>query len=121
IPIGTPRPNVQAYVVDENLNLVPPGVCGELLLTGNGLARGYLNRPDLTKEKFIFLPADHPLPSTRAYLSGDVARLNAYGELEFICKKDDSQVKIRGQRLELREIEEVMKRKPGVRSALVVL
>ncbi|KIJ48314.1 hypothetical protein M422DRAFT_247635 [Sphaerobolus stellatus SS14] len=121
IPIGRPHPNMEAYVVDENLNLVPPGVCGELLLIGKCLARGYLNRPDLTKEKFIFLPADHSLHSTRAYLSGDIARLNAYGELEFICRKDDSQVKIRGHRLELREIEEVMKRCSGVRSALVVL
>ncbi|KIJ24537.1 hypothetical protein M422DRAFT_274664 [Sphaerobolus stellatus SS14] len=101
IPIETPCPNVQAYVVDENPNLVPPSICGELLLTGSSLARSYLNHPDLTKEKFIFLPADHPLPSMRAYLSGDVAQLNTYGEFEFICKKDDSQVKIRGQQLEL--------------------
>ena len=121
IPIGRSLPNNGAYVIDEALNLVPPGVCGELLLTGASLARGYLNQPDLTKEKFITLKSSRSLGSLRGYRTGDLVRQLACGDLEFLRRKDDGQVKLRGQRLELGEIEETIKQHAGVGDAVAVL
>ncbi|KAJ3887781.1 hypothetical protein GG344DRAFT_55052, partial [Lentinula edodes] len=121
IAIGRPMANIGAYVVDEALQPVPRGVSGELLLTGSGLARGYLNRPELTAEKFIHLETSHPFGPNRAYRTGDIVRWTAEDGLVFIHRKEDGQVKIRGQRLELGEIEQVMKQHPDVICAAAAL
>ncbi|KAJ3915923.1 hypothetical protein F5877DRAFT_47656, partial [Lentinula edodes] len=121
IAIGRPMANIGAYVVDEALQPVPRGVCGELLLTGSGLARGYLNRPELTTQKFIHLETSHPFGPNRAYRTGDIVRWTAEDKLVFLHRKEDGQVKIRGQRLELGEIEQVLKQHPNVMSAAAAL
>lgn len=98
-PIGKPIDNVQIYILDQNLQLLPVGIAGELYIGGAGLARGYLNRPALIREKFIanpFGPIDNP---GRLYKSGDLARWLPDGTLEFLGRRDD-QVKIRGFRIE---------------------
>ncbi|MEM6685541.1 MAG: amino acid adenylation domain-containing protein, partial [Bacteroidota bacterium] len=100
IPIGTTIANVQMYVVDDNHNLQPKGVVGELCISGSGLAKGYLNRDELTQEKFI----QHPfVTGERLYKTGDMGRILDDGNIEFVGRVDD-QVKIRGHRIELGEI-----------------
>ncbi|WP_424188063.1 amino acid adenylation domain-containing protein [Actinokineospora sp. G85] len=104
--IGTAFPGAQAYVLDDALNPVPPGVPGELCLGGQGLGRGYLGRPGLTAEKFVPHP-DPARPGERLYRTGDRARLTADGEIEFLGRGDD-QVKLRGIRVELGEVERAL-------------
>ncbi|HVL74247.1 MAG TPA: Pls/PosA family non-ribosomal peptide synthetase [Beijerinckiaceae bacterium] len=120
VTIGRPIPNYSAYVVDENLNLLPPGVQGELLIGGPGVAKGYLKRPELTAEKFI----PNPFPSGGRdpilYRSGDAVSLTPEGDIAFHGRIDD-QVKIRGFRVELGEIEAKLAALPGVSQAAVVL
>ncbi|TDV56266.1 non-ribosomal peptide synthetase [Actinophytocola oryzae] len=102
--IGTAFPGAEAYVLDAGMNVVPPGVPGELYLGGQGLARGYLNRPELTATAFV----PHPCtPGARLYRTGDLARLTATGEIDFLGRADD-QVKVRGIRIELGEVERVL-------------
>jgi acyl-coenzyme A synthetase/AMP-(fatty) acid ligase len=104
--IGTAFPGAQAYVLDGALNILPPGVPGELFVGGQGVARGYLNRPGLTAAKFV----PHPYttePGARLYRTGDLARLTGQGEIEFLGRIDD-QIKLRGIRIELGEIERVL-------------
>lgn len=126
IPIGRPLHGVCVYVVDAQGRLAPPGTPGELLIGGVGVARGYLNRPALTRERFIENPfaADEQalgrIPSPRLYRSGDIARFRRDGVLE-IRGRIDSQVKVRGFRIELEEIEAVLGRHPDVRAAAVAL
>jgi amino acid adenylation domain-containing protein len=117
--IGRPIGNTQFYVVDSQLQPVPAGVAGELLIGGDGLARGYLKRRDLTAEKFIANPFN-PGADSRLYRTGDLVRYLADGNIEFLARADD-QVKIRGFRIELGEIESVLRTCPGVSDAAVVV
>ena len=116
IPIGKPIVNTQVYVLDSQLQLVPPGGIGNLFIGGDGVVRGYLNRPDLTRERFL----DNPFrPEGRIYRTGDLARFLTDGNLEFVGRAD-FQVKIRGFRIELGEIEGTLEQQPGVDQAVVV-
>ncbi len=118
IPIGKPIANTTAHVVDRNLNLVPVGVPGELLIGGEAVTLGYLNRPELTAEKFLRDPFSSD-PAARLYRTGDRVRRRPDGSLEFLGRFDD-QIKIRGFRVEPGEVEVALKAHPAVREAAVV-
>ena len=114
--IGRPIGNARAYVTTRSLQLLPIGAPGELIIAGRGVARGYLGRADLTREKFIPDPFGS---SGTAYRTGDLARWTPEGTLEFLGRID-RQVKLRGYRIELSEIEQVMLRRLGVAEVVVV-
>jgi amino acid adenylation domain-containing protein len=119
IPIGRPTENVRTYVLNDDRLPVPIGVAGELYIGGLGVARGYLHRPELTAERFLPDPfAD--VSGARMYRTGDLVRYRADGNIEFIGRVDE-QVKVRGVRIELGEVEAAFKRHPGVASCVVVL
>ncbi len=116
VPIGKPIYNIKAFAVDSSMNLLPPGIAGELLLGGEGIALGYLNNSELTAEKFI----DHHICKSggKLYKTGDKVRFNNSGQLEYLGRIDH-QVKFRGFRIELSEIESAIKKYEGIRDAYV--
>jgi len=116
--IGKPIANSEVYILDDNKELVPEGVVGELYLGGIGLARGYLNRPELTAERFVTIDIEGR-GEVRLYRSGDLGRWLEGGYIEYIGREDE-QVKVRGYRIELGEIEETIKQVAGVQSAVVL-
>ncbi|TRU43400.1 MAG: amino acid adenylation domain-containing protein, partial [Microcystis aeruginosa Ma_QC_Ca_00000000_S207] len=118
-PIGRPISNTQVYILDQDQQLVPIGIPGELHIGGSGLARGYLNRPDLTASKFITNPFSEK-SSDRLYKTGDLVRYGNDGQIEFVGRIDD-QVKIRGFRIELGEIESVLNQHPQVKDGIVIV
>ncbi|WP_410985748.1 amino acid adenylation domain-containing protein, partial [Bacillus cereus] len=116
LPIGTPIHNSRVYILDEELNLVPKGVPGDLWIAGDGLARGYLNKPEMTSEKFVEAPFN---PEERMYKTGDIARWKLDGTIEFFGRKDN-QVKVRGFRIELGEIENSLLSHQDIKEAVVL-
>jgi non-ribosomal peptide synthetase-like protein len=121
ITIGKPLPTYQVYILNSELEPVPHGVEGEIHIGGICLARGYVNRPDLTAEKFIPNPFTfNPESSDRLYKTGDLGSWNAEGEIQFLGRID-GQVKLRGFRIELAEIESVIMQCAGVSAAVVAV
>ncbi len=117
-PIGRPYPNAKVYVLDPTLQPVPVGVAGELHIGGPGVARGYLNRDDLTSQKFIANPFSDD-PGDRLYKTGDIVRYHEDGNLEFLGRADN-QIKIRGFRVELEEIERAIRSHQAVENCVVI-
>ncbi|MBC7501003.1 MAG: amino acid adenylation domain-containing protein [Herminiimonas sp.] len=123
ITIGTPLPNYGLLVIGTEgpvLSLLPRGETGELCIIGPGLARGYLGRPDLSAEKFLANPWACGTHDARLYRTGDLARIDTDGQVQCLGRTDD-QIKIRGFRVELGEIEAVLAQQPGVGTVAVLL
>jgi amino acid adenylation domain-containing protein len=118
VPLGRPIWNTQIYIVNSNLEVVPVGVNGEILIGGVGLGRGYLHRPDLTAERFIPDPFART-DGQRLYRTGDIGRYRRDGVIEYLGRMDH-QVKIRGYRIELGEIEARLSEHAGVQGAVVL-
>jgi len=114
VPIGSPVSNTTAYVLNDAMEPVPPGVVGELYLGGDGLARGYHRQGALTASRFV--PDPYGKAGERLYRTGDLVRRSADDLLEFVGRVDD-QVKVRGVRIELGEVESALTAHPGVRRA----
>jgi amino acid adenylation domain-containing protein len=117
--IGQPIANTQIYILDTHLQPVPIAVSGELHIGGVGLARGYLNQPELTAQKFILNPFSNQ-PGARLYKTGDKARYLNDGNIEFLGRIDN-QVKLRGFRIELSEIEAVLSQHPAIEQAVAIV
>lgn len=118
-PIGRPLDNVEAYILDQSGEPVPMGVVGELCIGGITLARGYLNRPDLSEKRFIAHPFSNR-GGDRIYKTGDLARWLSDGRIDYIGRADH-QVKVRGYRIELEEIENILGRHPKIREQVVIV
>ncbi|MFT9818492.1 amino acid adenylation domain-containing protein [Lysinibacillus sp. NPDC056185] len=116
LTIGKPINNTQVYILDENMQIVPIGVPGELCIGGDGVARGYLNKENLTAEKFVESPFEKGL---KIYKTGDLTRWLSNGEIEFLGRIDN-QVKVRGYRIELEEIENRLLSLENIKQAVVV-
>jgi acyl-coenzyme A synthetase/AMP-(fatty) acid ligase len=117
-PIGHPIDNTQVYLFDRHLNLVPVRTPGEIHIGGAGIARGYFNKPDLTAESYVPNPLA-TLLGERLYKSGDLARQNPDGSIEFL-RRADRQIKIRGFRVELQETEFALRQHPSISDAVVI-
>lgn len=115
--IGRPLPNNRVYILDKQLRPTPIGVEGELFIGGIQLARGYLHQPELTNEGFISNPF---VPGERLYRTGDIALYRSGGNIEY-CGRGDRQIKLRGQRIELGEVEDVVVKYSTVQRAAVVI
>ncbi len=124
VPVGQPLPGSTTYILDSRLQPVPVGVAGELYVGGAGVARGYLNLPELSSEKFIPNPFDTSRFSSRLYRTGDSARFHREMDgslsIEFLGRID-RQVKLRGHRIEVGEIEAALNQQPDVQTSLVAL
>ncbi|MDO4478234.1 MAG: amino acid adenylation domain-containing protein [Lachnospiraceae bacterium] len=118
VPIGKVLDNFKAYVLDKDGNRQPAGACGELIVAGPQVSRGYLNRPENTAKSFIENPFCQEDGYKTAYRTGDVVRFLPDGTLDIVGRNDD-QVKVRGFRIELTEVEEVIRRFEGVKDATV--
>jgi amino acid adenylation domain-containing protein len=116
-PIGKPNSNQFVYILDKDMNLCPVGIPGEICISGEGLARGYLNDPVKTKEKFIYVPLSD---KSKIYKTGDLGRMLCDGNIDYLGRIDD-QVKVRGYRIELHEIEKHLRDHEGITDAVVVL
>ncbi|WMV70849.1 amino acid adenylation domain-containing protein [Xenorhabdus griffiniae] len=119
IPIGRPIANTQIYILDAHSQPVPIGVTGEIHIAGAGVARGYLNRPELTAERFLTNPFSAE-PDARMYKTGDLGRWLPDGNIEYLGRTD-FQIKLRGFRIELEEIEARLSQCDGVREAVVLV
>lgn len=119
--IGGPIPTLSVYIMDRNLRLLPPGALGEIVVGGTGLAWGYLNRPGLTSERFVKNPYTNILKTKddTLYRSGDLARQTRGGDIEYLGRFDE-QVKIRGHRIELKEIETRLATHDNIKAAVVL-
>lgn len=116
IDIGTPIINTQIYIVDPDMNIVPDGEKGEICIAGKGLAKGYVGQPDLTAEKFVYLPQ---YPNVKVYRTGDYGKHLTNGALDFLGRTDN-QIKIRGHRIELEEIEYNINQFDGIIQSVVI-
>lgn len=114
--VGKAIPTLKAYILDKNLNLLPVGVPGELCVSGAGVGRGYINNESYTKQKFLKNPF---IPGERLYRSGDLARLDINGDIEYLGRIDN-QVKIRGYRIELGEIETALLKDIRIKETVVI-
>jgi amino acid adenylation domain-containing protein len=119
ITVGKPLPNYQVYIVDQNNQPVPVGVQGEVLIGGVGVARGYLNSAEKTAQKFIQNPFDKNAKN-RLYRTGDLGRWTQDGEIELLGRSD-SQVKLRGYRIELNEIEGILAKHSAIKQSTVLI
>ncbi len=117
VPIGRPIANTTIYILDDNHNALPPGFTGNLYIGGNGLARGYHNQPELTAEKFIELQLPNG-KKERVYQTGDLARFLPDGKVDFLGRAD-TQIKLRGYRIELEDIETHLRSHSKVDQAVV--
>ncbi|MDO4185620.1 MAG: amino acid adenylation domain-containing protein [Bacteroidales bacterium] len=118
IPIGKPLDNLRLYIVDKQFHRLPPGASGELWVGGPQVSRGYLNHPDKTTEVFLQNPFDNDPLHARVYRTGDIVRYLADGNIQFVGRKD-SQVKVRGFRIELKEVEAIIRQFPGIKDVTV--
>ncbi|MFC5699787.1 amino acid adenylation domain-containing protein, partial [Cohnella faecalis] len=116
VPIGVPASNVQIYLLNSYMQEVPIGVAGEMYISGDGVSRGYLNQPELTAEKFVANPF---APGERMYRTGDLARWLPDGNIEYLGRIDE-QVKVRGHRIELGEVESALRSHESVKEATVI-
>ncbi|HEX5234121.1 MAG TPA: amino acid adenylation domain-containing protein [Silvibacterium sp.] len=119
VAIGSPLANTQFYVLDENMQPLPPGATGELYIGGDGLARGYFKNSELTASKFLPNPF-LAVPGARVYKTGDLVRQSANGNIQFL-RRSDHQIKLRGFRIELGEIEKAIESSAALRQVAVLL
>ncbi len=119
VPIGRPHANAQVHILDDAMQPVPPGACGEICIGGAGVGRGYLNRPTLTAKRFVPDPFASR-PGARLYRTGDIGRFRGDGEIEFLGR-DDDQIKLRGFRIEPGEIEHALRAHEQIDDAVVAL
>ncbi len=118
LPIGKPLENTKLYVVDEEMHLLPPGGVGELCIAGLQVARGYLGREDLTQKIFVPNPFSNESDYCVLYRTGDIVRWLPDGSVDYVGRRD-AQVKVRGFRIELTEIEKVIREFEGIKNAVV--